>query len=60
MDLIIQQNAKHNVYSQPVLKKLLRERWYNIVYYEIAYVNYLSGDSSDAKKYMKDEGKIKE
>ena len=37
MDLIIKQNAKHNVYSQPVLKKLLRERWYNIVYYGIAY-----------------------
>ena len=37
MDLIIQQNAKYNVYSQPVLKKLLHERWYNIVYYGIAY-----------------------
>ncbi len=37
MGLIIKQNAKHNVYSQPVLKKLLRERWYNIVYYGIAY-----------------------
>lgn len=37
MDLIIKQNAKYNVYSQPVLKKLLHERWYNIVYYGIAY-----------------------
>ena len=37
MDLIIKQNAKNNAYSQSVLKKLLRERWYNIVYYEIAY-----------------------
>ena len=37
MDLIIKQNAKYNVYSQPVLKKQLHERWYNIVYYEIAY-----------------------
>ena len=42
MDLIIKQNAKHNVYSQPVLKKLLRERWYNIVYYEIAYEKSIS------------------
>ena len=37
MDLIIKQNAKYNIYSQPVLKKLLHERWYNIVYYGIAY-----------------------
>ena len=37
MDLIIKQNVKHNVCSQPVLKKLLRERWYNIVYYGMAY-----------------------
>ena len=37
MDLIIKQNAKNNAYSQSVLKKLLRERWYNIVYYGIAY-----------------------
>ena len=37
MDLIIKQNAKNNAYSQSVLKKLLSERWYNIVYYGIAY-----------------------
>lgn len=37
IDLIIKQNAKHKVYSQHVLSKLLRERWYNIVYYVIAY-----------------------
>ena len=37
MDLIIKQNAKNNAYSQSVLKKLLRERWYNIVYYGMAY-----------------------
>lgn len=37
MDLIIKQNAKHNAYSQSVLKKLFRERWYNIVYYGMAY-----------------------
>ena len=37
MDLIIKQNAKYNVHSQPVLKQLLYERWYNIVYYGIAY-----------------------
>lgn len=42
MDLIIKQNAKNNAYSQSVLKKLLRERWYNIVYYGIAYEKSIS------------------
>ena len=37
MNLIIKQNAKNNAYSQSVLKKLLRERWYSIVYYGMAY-----------------------
>ena len=37
MDLIIKQNEKYNIYSQPLLKKLFHERWYNIVYYGIAY-----------------------
>ena len=42
MDLIIKQNTKYNIYSQPVLKKQLHERWYNIVYYGIAYENSFS------------------
>ena len=42
MDLIIKQNAKNNAYSQSVLKKLFRERWYNIVYYGIAYEKSIS------------------
>ena len=37
IDLIIKQNRKYAIYSQPVLKELLYERWYNIVYYGIAY-----------------------
>ena len=37
MDLIIKQNRKYKIYSESKLIELLHERWYNIVYYGIAY-----------------------
>ena len=41
MDRILAQNAKKKVYDQKILKRLFYERWYNIVYYEIAYESHL-------------------
>lgn len=37
IDMVITQNKIHKVYTQKILKELLHERWYNIVYYGIAY-----------------------
>ena len=37
MDLILRQNGKYRIYDQKILKRLFHERWYNIVYYGMAY-----------------------
>ena len=42
MDLILRQNGKYKIYDQKILKRLFHERWYNIVYYGMAYEKTLS------------------
>lgn len=36
MDLVLKQNKTYGIYDQKYMKRLFHERWYNIVYYEIA------------------------
>ena len=37
MNKIFRQNKKHRIYDRKTMRKLFHERWYNIVYYGIAY-----------------------
>ena len=37
MDRILSQNRKKRIYDQATMKRLFHERWFNIVYYGIAY-----------------------
>ena len=37
MELILSQNKEERIYDQKLMRRLFRDRWYNIVYYGIAY-----------------------
>ena len=37
MNKILRRNKQYRIYDQKIMKKLFHERWYNIVYYDIAH-----------------------